>query len=629
MRKHPGFALDIKLDPKLASILGLVRRLVERCAASSPDTMADLTAALRAVLGDLPAERILAFLARALAVPGPGTKSTRAAQDARRHTAAPQGKRTEPLAGPAYVASPQGARAVGALYDEVVAIYGEGAAIYSGVDANAPLDANALHGESGGVNVGNNANATSESTKAAARLHTLRTRAAHFAHALATDRALVDLVQSLTALAHDLADLSTDIASGNWQTRLARTSQSNLADVVAWLLPRLLRVLPMPRAELRTPTLDAALDSLFATADGAGVSPDCVVVRNWSEVRVDMGGSGLDSAQGDEGEEGYGGGGVEGESGDERGGTRVHTTHRIHIHVDGVRLAARGVAYYVAYKGLVPYTDEGLLSVDVGPGASVDVEIGLDSSSTSHIPSTTSSSPENENENDEEPEPAHPLYTVHAVHVSLPALAVRIRRSRHWLLNALLVQPLAAPVVRRVLAAQVRSALEGGARVGGEVVREAHAHETSASGDRNGDKEGDGAGDGRVGWWDYWTAALKVLGGGEGEDEVKTESRTEAHLNGVTHVVEAEGGEETVLALGMGAQILPGKGGPHGDEGPPTLGDVVDEAAEEVIRGVGEAVDVAERVHVREFVEHAGERLEERTLAEDGRAGWRSAAFDF
>lgn len=70
-------------------------------------------------------------------------------------------------------------------------------------------------------------------------------------------------------------------------------------------------------------------------------------------------------------------------------------------------------------------------------------------------------------------EEAQPLFCVADVRVDVPGLEIQLTRTRHLILNTLVVRPLAGPVARAavgwVLRGQIRAALEALARFGGRV----------------------------------------------------------------------------------------------------------------------------------------------------------------
>lgn len=166
------------------------------------------------------------------------------------------------------------------------------------------------------------------------------------------------------------------------------------------------------------------------------------------------------------------------------------------------------------------------------------------------------------------------------------------------------------------------------------------------------------ASDGSPGVEDYWSAVVEGGGhDGEGdEDDDKSDDTEDGDENGPhieTHTTATAKGvvrttitqpdpessrpptpQETVMAVGVGAQILPGKGEPGARETPrevarDALGEV--QGAIDGVRGkADEAVDETIRRArlLREDVEEAGERRERRERVEGRRRGWKSRAFD-
>ncbi len=144
----------------------------------------------------------------------------------------------------------------------------------------------------------------------------------------------------------------------------------------------------------------------------------------------------------------------------------------------------------------------------------------------------------------------------------------------------------------------------------------------------------------------------------EQEAESHTETHTTATLKGIVHTsvirpsdepeahasgsaspstIQHEGEQKTVLAIGLGAQILPGKGEPL--ELDPDARQTVEpsQVARDALEDVQGAMDdVRERVgegvkkagNARGAVEGAERRMERRMGKEVRRGGWRSKAFD-
>ncbi|KAF5318449.1 hypothetical protein D9619_010687 [Psilocybe cf. subviscida] len=287
---------------------------------------------------------------------------------------------------------------------------------------------------------------------------------------------------------------------------------------------------------------------------------------------------------------------------------------------------------------------------------------------------------------------AEPLFHVVGVNVDIPGLQFRINKSRHWILNKLCLQRLAGPIVARVarqaIEDKLRSALEVMSFGLGAVIQSAKQRraerqklarkieEERQSGDEEFEAE-----EGLVEILsDWWSAVLEmgpaVLGrdytpkynefGEEIDVDVQTthditttkkglivtsQSTTIEQPKGIPAMVyhpstrnfetvdlpvTAIGGErtevigeETVIAVGDGAQLFPGKGGAYGATGETDERGFVDHVAENVegmVHGASNTVkigvDVVEDVQDR-FKERA--QKESRTKAKT----WKSKAFDF
>ncbi|KAJ7136079.1 hypothetical protein C8R44DRAFT_392980 [Mycena epipterygia] len=418
-----------------------------------------------------------------------------------------------------------------------------------------------------------------------------------FVQALESDSATQKLVASFHSVLSALRGLVSSGASAQHKWR-----EELLKDALGWLIPRALksvRALPMPRVEFQNSTLDVALDALLLTSasTSASLAPDHILVQNWSEVKVDMA---TDASP--------------------------ETSSRTRIHIDGMRCAAHDFGYYFKYKGHpIQYSDEGVLDVDVGhPGAvgeglTVDVEI--------------------ETTQQERDAPGEALFRLVDVNVAVPGLAFVINHSKHWILNNVLLQPLAAPVVRLVLKSvleqQIRSGVEWADRMMSAIVEEA----TRINARRQEPGESPSL-------EDYWSATfLTAPAFVEKQDSgLSVETHTAPTLKGIIHTTttlpddpsSSSPVEQTVLAVGGGAQLFPNKGGAYGVE-EVTAGELareaVDEIQEAVDRSVGktrEVVDVVgeESVRIRGDIERAEERKMDRERFERHRGGWKSHAFD-
>jgi hypothetical protein len=470
------------------------------------------------------------------------------------------------------------------------------------------------------------------------------------ANGVATDGPTSRLTSAIAALASSVPIFSaraTVTASAEATRTAARVRAELVRDALGWALPRILRALgaiPMPRVEFTSPMADAAIDALLLTAPtlpnepanaSASLVPDSILVQSWNEIRVE-----LAPAEG------------------EVGGVRSVNTVRLRI--EGLRLGAHRVGYYARYKGWLGYEDEGLVSLDIGkPGAkgqglSADIELEFDTDPTDDDSDLAA----------DLETPAAPLFRVRSVVTDVPGLALRIDKSKHWIINKGILQPLVGSVgraaVKFVAAGQLRKALEQAAQLGGDVHRDVRRmrHERW----HRGIEDQDGLRD----WWDAANRCMSAPA--STEDPVEEEEEEEdsgPHVETSTSIMpttkgvvvtltktetEQDGSAETStpapdaqtqtqIAIGIGAQILPGKGGPHGSHGitgvPPAeaarevLGEVQEEVEGRVAVVESTVEDVAEQAErAREQVEQAEVRARVQMKAESRRQGWRSKAFD-
>ncbi|RPD68333.1 hypothetical protein L226DRAFT_617588 [Lentinus tigrinus ALCF2SS1-7] len=558
-------------------------------------------------------------------------------------------------------------------------------------------------------------------------IQTLISEVDAFLVGLQKDRTTQKLVNALSNLATSFKDAT---ATALWtapeiaRNRAERAKQEAMKSFMLWLLPRVLgavSAIPMPRVEFVNNTVEAVIDALLLTAptgssrsESLGVQaslvPDRMLVESWNEVVVEVDNTVVDtdvpqksssplmalfagtSRSAEHAHEPL-------ESRTTRTTTQTRTQTRARVHVEGMRVSAHHVAYYVLYKGAqccemplpcTSYEDEGLISVDIGEtaassatgtGLSFDVELEFDSSPPgssgrdsgwlSFLTGDSGSDGDKQN-GDSQPQP---LFRVTDVHVDVAGLHISLTRSKHWLLNSLLVQPLAGPVARAavgwVLRGQIRGALEAAADFGGRL-RSRVQQKASRGQEQQGDCD-----TATPSAEDWWNALLEEVGvsnaagdGAEDDDndndndsdlcseedaeemgtEPLVETRTRATVQGIvrTTVTQASPSaepEESVLAVGIGAQVLPGRGGPYGASAPEVLEDGMEgvkvratEEARDAVGDVAGAEEYAEEVvregvrravMVREDVEGARGRGEVRERVERRRKGWRSAVFDF
>ncbi|KAI0646008.1 hypothetical protein C8Q79DRAFT_1001457 [Trametes meyenii] len=430
-----------------------------------------------------------------------------------------------------------------------------------------------------------------------------------------TSRRLADALERLSSSLAAAGFSELSIAPG--------TKRAALHGCVAWLLPRAVRAVravPMPRVEFVNGKVEAAVDALWLTSveasgvaeggglQGTGVQASLVPgwirvgVESWTETVVEIRGGGPAT----------------------RVETRTQARTRVRLRMEGHRAVARDVAYYVRHKGpricgvrvpCVAYEDEGLVSVEVGTvgeegtGLCVDVELELKLQA-------------GESERGDVGSVRSP-----PVGVGTPLFRVSDVQSRHWILNMLVV-----------LRAATRNALESVALFGGR--------RTKAAGD---------AGIGAEAWWAVLLEEAGLAGshpekddeadGGEGteheDQQALVETRTRATLQGVvrTTIVDPLPGtdaepEESVLAIGVGAQILAGKEGGV-DPGVKTtrIAEGTREAAEDIAQA-GARLDVQVERGIQQaegiagYVMDARARKDVRTKVEGRRRGWRSRVSD-
>ncbi|KAH9915053.1 uncharacterized protein BXZ73DRAFT_106361 [Epithele typhae] len=407
-------------------------------------------------------------------------------------------------------------------------------------------------------------------------IRTLLHEVSAFTSALEHDRATRNLVDALSEAVSSFAQLG--LHAGKAAPRATtRARHEAFKQVALWILPRVMRIvdaIPMPRVEYVDDNIEAAVDALLISAPrGSGdpvrlrasLVPDKVRLESWNQVVVELNTTSTTPLSPSD--------------------SVVHAKTRARLHFEGVRFSAHDIAYYLYHKGArmcgarlpcTAYEDEGLVSIDVGaPGSSnqgliADVELEFDTSASSRgfsalLPWPSSSASQLVDSN------PTPLFTVTDVHLDLSGLHISLTRSKHWLFNALIVQPLAAPIVRSAvgwaLRRQLHDALASLGAFGGRV--KARASRDAPSG-------GEPPALSATQWW---TAFMDELDSSRGSsdltsdsdsdsDDAETppaESHTHATAQGIvrTTIAQSTGEaepEESALAVGVGAQLLPGKG---------------------------------------------------------------------
>ncbi|KIJ34579.1 hypothetical protein M422DRAFT_51984 [Sphaerobolus stellatus SS14] len=445
-----------------------------------------------------------------------------------------------------------------------------------------------------------------------------------FVQCLVTDKTTQRIVRALEKLGTHFASLFK-MALGAAVGKQRAFRQELKADLLGWVLPRVLRLLktlPIPRVEVKTDDIEAVLEGMVWEADASFV-PDHVVVQNWSEIRLEASAAAPEPTS---------------PLSTSASSPTVQTATRTHIHLDGLRISAHDIGYYMQYYGLcgLGWEDSGFMSVEVGrpgkAGEGVSIDLDLETSAQTDDGTISDSA-----------------FQVNNVKVAVPGLHFSLDESRHWILNKLLVQPLSAPIVQYVLSgvleSQIRRALEYINATIVEVRREAHR---------------------RVDWniartnnepptlEDYWNALCFVISSGvsptEEEDtemdvdyeDTVIESGTKVTMQGIVHESQVfESGivttpeppeSETIIAVGVGPQILPDRNPPNKDS-VKTLREETVDAVRELSHAAGRAKDVGleavdDAAKIKDNAETAVRRKQMGEGLERRAKGWRSGAFE-
>jgi hypothetical protein len=469
----------------------------------------------------------------------------------------------------------------------------------------------------------------------------LLSQAEVYVNAMKADKSANRLAGAFDRLNQDAKDLGFTgmrIATGQKEA-LRGVRQELWQDAHGWLLPRLLRVIkaiPMPRLEYTSKLVDAVIDDLVLTAPS--FVPDHIFINNTNTIHV-MGSAALDKAI------------AIGEPPQHRRHPRksafdpkVSLASATRLRIDGLRISAKLISYFVeARYGILRWTDNGLLGFDIGNEADPRLE-GDGSEGLSADIELKTAQPD-----------ARSFFEVQDVSIDMPGLVFRIARSRHWFVNAVLT-PIISPLVRRVggriAASETKRLLTALDKLAFNVHERAIQNTQSAHSRPSQRNQGVDEAIPSIGA--YWSAFLEVqaewstAGPAAAADEDSptiAESEVHATARGITRTTRVEGPNgqvkhESATAAGIGAQLLPGRGGPNTTRNDRDMGVVVEEADE----ALDEVQDVAEAMQQRaldattetqEAARTTKDRLERSVAAyeqgkkkEGRRYGWRSDAFD-
>ncbi|KAF9032884.1 hypothetical protein BDZ89DRAFT_1063234 [Hymenopellis radicata] len=356
-------------------------------------------------------------------------------------------------------------------------------------------------------------------------------------------------------------------------------------------------IIPIPRVEYTDASVDLALDGrlmrVSLTSEEDEVSddaratscfmPSSVHVNQSNEVHLDFASS---------------------ES------TIMRSASKIYIHMEGLLagehrevVSLDDLGYYLRYKPLLGYRDEGVVGVDIcfGGGSdegSIDLVVDLTGAMEDEVDAQLS---------------------VESVKVNLPpsmGLRIELSESRHWMLNWLLINPVVLPLATWFVKKQVEGILEGVIKAAVEEIG-SFAHVVAVETKEN-----------KKSMWCAITHAIGTLLP-ESNDETRVEPTVP--MKGVQ--MDIASGEEpdttAALAVGVVPQLLPAKGEPAPLESPSGVYErAVDEihAAEE--RVVGEVREVGEGVGaLREEMDDASQRMGSEEATYERICGWRSDAF--
>ena len=434
----------------------------------------------------------------------------------------------------------------------------------------------------------------SEDTKLGRNLRLLFHLAEDFLHGISQDRATNQFLRAADKLSADSVAL--------FQEKPDQIGRELRRDLFFWFLPRFLRVirsLPMPRVELINDAIEVALDSVVLSSPTSlrSLMPDSIHITNHNDIHI---------TQHDD----------------------PHRENFVRVRVEGFRITIEDLEYYLQYKGLIGYEDEGLVSIYVGdyPGQGLNFEVDLEFNT------------------DIDPTRVDYGFKVLGVHTTVSGLHFSIDESKHWIFNKLLLQPLAGPVVRkafeRAASGYIRDGLEAVSRFVAGVERD--AIEAADPGVRPDFSQ-------------YWDTALKRLSSpiqhpsphpGKSRDYApRVATHTEATLKGIVRTTETEPASNgdvgepdvTTMAIGVSPQILPGKAVTLANrtdglaqEGRDAIEDVEAVAKQTKKMGKDLTENVPDESRARAVYDNTKRRRNERRNAEtvSQNDGWRSNAFD-
>lgn len=304
-----------------------------------------------------------------------------------------------------------------------------------------------------------------------------------YVKAIRDDKITTNLARAIQTFGEDLADLMKNL------THFASGGDNIAKDFFNVVVPRIIsqiQYIPCPRIEYKSADLDVAIDHLVF--ESASFIPDHAHIDNRNNLSFYQGYAAFVS--------------------------EFNST--LKVHVDGLRMSARDISFYVFKKTGFQWEDSGLLDVSFKKGISFDIL--LDQAS----------------ESDRET-----FFKVRKVKVNVSGLSFNLRETQHSIANFI-----AKPLIRPLVESSLSSALEGAIEdylqkadlelfaLQQRVMAVTRAKPTPAA---------------------YVRALLSS--GGSSKGKVKTTNRG---------IIKTGRRGDYVLAIGVDEQLLPGKGGPKG-----------------------------------------------------------------
>ncbi|KAK0524726.1 hypothetical protein OC835_005839 [Tilletia horrida] len=371
--------------------------------------------------------------------------------------------------------------------------------------------------------------------------------------ALAADADAVEFLDAVSDLNEDLAELLKDGVS-----IFALRATGVVADLFDVWLPRLIgeiKQIPLPRCEYKSEEIDFVLDNIRFNSVGASFVPDRVKFVNHNELELVQGYAAFASSG----------------------------TSRVQLTIEGVRVKAKDVAYYLNKKKGFGWTDWGFVDVEIGGTVNVELE----------------TADENDNEH---------FYKVIGVDVATQNFSASVHNTHKPIANTLLF-PFARPALRKLLEQTLEETIRDQiADLDGKLH---DIHQRSIALAQYSYQQGSAP---------SLSGYFKGLFSSSFLPSVTGGKRTEVSLSKRGIVKKGKKGEY-LLAIGVSDHLLPGLGGPSG-----WYDGQVKRAAEEAQRYGIAGINIKQSLTAQsKDVQRKARRIARAEAREDT---WRSEAFD-